>query len=114
MTGDNSKVGKCNVESLQVPATEKSLNARQPSSMPASDTSGQGGATTQDEVPANMLPSVSAAMAKPEAFGAAFEVAFALPLTWEQAPKLLHSLALLKWLLAQEPAAQQGNLPSQQ
>ena len=33
--------------------------------------------TTQEELPANMLPSVSAAMAKPEAFGEAFEVALA-------------------------------------
>ena len=77
MTGDNSQVGKRNDESPQVPATEKSLNATQPSSMPSSDTSGQGGDTKQDEAPANMLPSVSAATAKPEAYGATFEVAFA-------------------------------------
>ena len=77
MTEDNSQVGNCKDESSQAPAKEKSLNATQPSSMPSSDTPGQGGASKQDEVPANMLPSVSAAMAKPEAFGAAFEVAFA-------------------------------------
>ena len=77
MTGDNSQVGKCEDESSQVPATKKSLKATQPSGMPLSDTSEQGGETKQDEVPENMLPSVSAAMAKPEAFGAAFEVAFA-------------------------------------
>ena len=77
MTGDNSQVGKCKDESSQVPATEKSWNATQPSNMPSSDTSKAGGDTNQEEVSANMLPSVSAAMAKPEAFGAAFEVALA-------------------------------------
>ena len=77
MTGDNSQVGNRKDESTQVPATEKSLNATQPSSMPSSDTSKPGGDTTQEEAPANMLPSVSAAMAKPEAFGEAFEVALA-------------------------------------
>ena len=78
MTGDNSQVGKRKDESLPAQTPGKSLNATQPSSVPSNDTSELGGATTQDEVPANMLPSVSAAMAKPEAFGTAFQGTFCL------------------------------------
>ena len=77
MTGDNSQDGKCTNESLRGTETEKSSTSTRPSSMQPSDTAWHGGTTKQDEVPANMLPSVTAASARPEAFAVAFEVALA-------------------------------------
>ena len=50
----------------------------QPSSVQPSAAREHGGETKQDEVPANMLPSVTAASARPEAFAVAFDVAVGL------------------------------------
>ena len=61
MAGDNSQDAKCTNESSHGAEIEKLSKSTQPSGMQPSDTSWHGGTTKQDEVPANMLPSVTAA-----------------------------------------------------